>query len=132
TQGCASCLHDSGSAVAGRELRHGYLDAEFHSGWMFDKVDIDGGSREQATGEDSNEFSNLAHRFNVAAAGVYSAAIGRIGGGRWLFGSNMRISQCATSMAWSDSCKLRFLNSGCAAKAKVTTEAAGCTSARMK
>jgi twitching motility two-component system response regulator PilG len=31
--------------------------------------------------------------------GVYSAAIGRIGGGRWLFGSNMRISLCATSMA---------------------------------
>jgi hypothetical protein len=49
------CLHDSGSAVAGREIRLGYLDAPFHSGWMFDKVDIDGGSREQATGEDSNE-----------------------------------------------------------------------------
>jgi hypothetical protein len=32
------------------------------------------------------------------AAGVYSAALGRIGGGQWLFDSNMRISQYATSM----------------------------------
>ncbi len=29
---------------------------------MFDEADVDGNTREQATGEDSNEFSNLAHR----------------------------------------------------------------------
>jgi hypothetical protein len=28
---------------------------------MFDKGDVDGGSREQGTREDSNEFCNLAH-----------------------------------------------------------------------
>jgi hypothetical protein len=28
---------------------------------MFDKIDVDGGSRKQAAGEHSNEFSNLAH-----------------------------------------------------------------------
>jgi hypothetical protein len=30
---------------------------------MFDKIDVDGGSREQAARKDCNELGNLAHRF---------------------------------------------------------------------
>jgi hypothetical protein len=37
-----------------------------HSGGMFDKNDLDGGSREQAAREDCNEFGNLTHRFYVS------------------------------------------------------------------
>ena len=32
-----------------------------HSGWVFDKVDVDCGSREQAARKHRNEFSNMPH-----------------------------------------------------------------------
>lgn len=60
--GCRDHLHDGGSAVAGRKLSSGDFHSTLHSGWMFDKADIDGGSREQAARENSDQFSNLEHR----------------------------------------------------------------------
>jgi hypothetical protein len=35
------------------------------SRWMLDKVDVDGGSREQPAREDCNEVGNLAHGSTV-------------------------------------------------------------------
>jgi hypothetical protein len=63
THGCQGRLHHSGSTIAGREFVRSYIDSAFHSGWMFDKIDVDGGSREQAARQDCNKFGNLAHRF---------------------------------------------------------------------
>ena len=51
------------STIAWRKFGSSYFDPALHSGRMFDKVDVDGGSREQAARQDSNEFGNLAHRF---------------------------------------------------------------------
>jgi hypothetical protein len=47
--------------MAGREFSSGYFHPALHPCWMFDKIDVDGGSREQATREHSKEFSDLAH-----------------------------------------------------------------------
>jgi hypothetical protein len=55
---CQGRLHDTGSAVAGWKFSRRYFYSAFHSGRMFNKADIDGGSREQTAREHSNEFSN--------------------------------------------------------------------------
>ncbi len=61
SHGCEYCLHDSSSAIAGRKFGGCDFHAALHSRSIFDKVDVDGGSREQAARENSNEFGNLAH-----------------------------------------------------------------------
>src|SRR4029077_12504719 len=59
---CQSRLHDASPPIARRKFSRSYFDAAFHSGWMFNEADVDGGSCEQAAAEHSNEFSNLARR----------------------------------------------------------------------
>jgi hypothetical protein len=54
-------------AIARRKFSRSYFYSAFHSGWMFNEVDVYGGSREQAAGEHSNEFSNLTHRSPLSA-----------------------------------------------------------------
>jgi hypothetical protein len=60
-------LHDGGSTITGRKLGRGYLQTAFHSGGMFDTIDLDGGSCEPASRQDRNEFGNLAHKSPLAS-----------------------------------------------------------------
>ena len=60
--GCQRHLHDRFPVIARRKFSRSYFDAAFHSGWMFNEADVYGGSREQAAGEHSDEFSNLTHQ----------------------------------------------------------------------
>jgi hypothetical protein len=66
THGCQGRLHHSGSTIAGCEFVRSYFDSAFHSGWMFDQIDVDRGSCEQAAGQDGNEFGNLARKSPLA------------------------------------------------------------------
>ena len=54
-------LQESGSAIAGREFGRGYFYPALHPRRMFDKIDLDGGSREQTARQDSDELDYLTH-----------------------------------------------------------------------
>jgi hypothetical protein len=62
TQGRARRLHDCGSTIAGRKLGSGYFHSALHPRRMFDKGDVDGGSGEQGTRENRDEFGDVPHQ----------------------------------------------------------------------
>ena len=57
-------MHDGGSAVPGRKLSSGNFQSALHSRWMFDRLDVDGGSREQAAREhrDESAICRIVHQ----------------------------------------------------------------------
>jgi hypothetical protein len=59
---CQRHLQDGSPAIARSKFGRRYLNPTLHSRRMFNEADVYGGSREQAAGEHSNGFSNLAHR----------------------------------------------------------------------
>jgi hypothetical protein len=74
---CRSRLQDSGSTIAGREFGRGYFHPALHPCGMFDKIDVDGGSCEQAAREHGDEFRNLTHESPLSERSIEQAAISR-------------------------------------------------------
>jgi hypothetical protein len=55
-------LHDCGSTIAGRKLGSGYFHSALLPRRMFDKGKVDGGSGEQGTRENRDEFGDVPHQ----------------------------------------------------------------------